>query len=128
MRLLPPPICRRLGVLGLATALLSCGLGESQEPQLTIRVAPTPPTVGDARVIVQLPEGGPQVTAVTVVGRAPNSDLPIVADGERSGPDLFAVPAFPFLAVGEWRLVAEATTASGEILRDSVGVRVVGGL
>ena len=108
-------------------ALLACGPAADPGPRLRIAVAPTPPTLGEGRVIVRVTPDSLPVSGGTVRGRPMEEErLRPPHTAEPSGPGAVAVPAFPFDQPGEWRLVAEVALSDGRVLRDSTDVRVVG--
>ena len=108
-------------------ALLACAPAADPGPRLRIAVAPTPPTLGEGRVIIRVTPDSVSVSEARIQGRPLGEGRlgpPFAA--EPSGPGALAVPAFPFDQPGEWRLVAEVTLPDGRVLRDSTDVRVVG--
>lgn len=121
------PPCPGALAAALAVALAgACAPSEAGPGALRIRASPTPPTVGGSRIIVQLPPGAGEATSVTVRGRPLEGPAGPPLQAHASGPGAWAVADFPFERTGDWRLVAEAVLASGELLRDSVDMRVVG--
>ncbi|MDH3223014.1 MAG: hypothetical protein OEO23_04795, partial [Gemmatimonadota bacterium] len=101
--------------------------GGEEGPSLRIRVAPTPPAVGTARILVQV--GGDAAPASgSVTGRPLPDGVGVSLEAGVSGPATVSVPEFAFTRPGPWRLVAEVRLADGSVLRDSTDVRVVEGL
>lgn len=108
-------------------AFVACEPATSTASGFRIRASPTPPTVGENRIIVQLPPDLAEVSAVSVRARPQDGAVGPSHPASASGPDAWAVAGFTFERAGDWRLFAEVTLASGEVRRDSVDMRVVEG-
>ena len=118
-RVLLTPIVMTVMALGAA----GCGPGQDQIP-MRIGVSPTPPTLGTARVFVQLPDSVAP-SSVQMVGRRPAGDS-VTVEASPDGARGYAVPDFPFDEVGHWRIVVRARVGA-VTLADSTRVHVIGG-
>jgi len=115
-------------VWAVAWCVPGCAPSEPELPHLRIRVAPTPPPVGEARVIVQMPDGVVGEYEVSVTARPIDQDHGPSRSAEPVGPNVYAVAEFPLEKSGDWRIVARATPrGGGAVLQDSTTVRVIGG-
>lgn len=115
-------------VCAVALGVSGCRSSEPELPRLRIRVAPTPPTVGVARVIVQMPPGVSGEYEMSVMAHPVNEDHGPSRTAESVGPGVYAVADFPLATPGDWRIVAKATPQEpGPVLEDSTNVRVIGG-
>lgn len=124
---------RGRGLAGAAIAgcllVLGCGSPDRSQPGLRIRVAPTPPTVGQARIIVQVLGDGRVPVSGTVTGRTlPDGSPGPPQTAVESGPNTLSVAEFDFGRSGPWRMVAEVRLLDGAIVRDSTDLTVVDAL
>ena len=96
---------------------------------MTVRVSPTPATVGPNRILVDVGDlgGSPQDRAtVTLVATAPGGVVEPVADTAHSeGTGRYVVPAFRFPEAGEWTLTARVELPGGSWIEVDHPVRVV---
>lgn len=94
-----------------------------------LRVAPTPPGVGEARVVVTVegPEGPPPPqTVVEVEGRMREESQGAVLRTTTSGrPGTYEVEAFPFSTAGEWVLTVRVSPPAGPMGEWTFPVRAV---
>ena len=117
---------RRLWVPAAGLLLLGCAPPAPAEPGLRIRIAPTPPSVGTARIVVQVVGDTTRPVSGSVSGRPlPDGAQGPLAPAVESGPSALSVPAFDFHTPGSWRLVAQVTLTDGTVVRDSTDVHVV---
>ncbi|NNF28872.1 MAG: hypothetical protein HKN73_16730 [Gemmatimonadetes bacterium] len=106
--------------------ILACGSPAPTGPSLRIRVAPTPPAAGTARIIVQVLGDGSVPVSGTVTGRPlPDGRQGPPRVAEESGPRALSVAEFDFPTSGPWRMVAEVRLSNGAVLRDSTDMTVV---
>ena len=109
--------------------LLSCGDATPRAFQTDVRFSPTPPLVGEARVILTVRDSaGTPVSGATVVVSAMPLDAgsqysaPATADREGS----YVVSAFRFDAPGEWDVEVTVTTPEGRQGSEVQRIRVSG--
>jgi len=109
-------------VLALALPLLltACRGGpDTGDPSLVLEVAisPTPPTVGPARLIINLRDtaGVPLEGAeIRVEGNMSHAGMvPVLATAQEEAPGLYAVSDFRFTMAGDWILTTRATLPDG---------------
>lgn len=85
--------------------------------RLELAIAPTPPGVGAARIIILLSDtaGTPIPGAsIRVEGNMSHAGMvPVVDTAEAVAPGRYAVPEFHFNMAGEWVLSARATLPDG---------------
>lgn len=107
---------------GFSVALLSfaCSPPEAQPAfAIDLRIAPTPPTVGPARVLVQLSgtNGGHVGEAIVTVRAAPRAaaqdSVTYTTISEGSG--RYSVKALPFTAPGDWILTVLVQQEAGPL-------------
>jgi hypothetical protein len=131
-------------VLLMSAMLTGCGAQGEAEGSLAIRVsiAPTPPIVGPARILVTVTdpvlgpmeegevwiEGSPADSGAGSAGAAAGR-LAERLSAERLGEGMFAVPAFPFTTPGDWILQIHVRAGGMAEPEQTVRheVRVVGG-
>ncbi len=114
----------------LALSLLACGSGRQEEFQIRVGLSPTPPLVGDVRVIVHVLDGtGTPVegAAVEISGTAADGTStagPVVASEQGGG--RYVVAAFPFATAGDWTLRTSLQALDGRSAEREERVRVSG--
>jgi hypothetical protein len=117
-----------LAALGLTTA---CAVPDDAGLDVSLGISPTPPTVGDTRVVVTL--AGPEAQAsgleVWVAGtrKGADSGSPELGAARQPSGD-YVVPDFPFDAPGEWTLRVRVELDGGRQVERTFPVRVVGPL
>jgi len=119
------PLLALLGSLVLA----ACGQGQVDPFQVDIRLSPTPPLVGDARVIVAVRDsvGVPVSGASVVVSAAPvESGTESRATASEEGAGSYIAGALAFDAAGEWTVAATVDGPEGRHLRVAQRIRVSG--
>lgn len=96
-----------------------------------IAVAPTPPLVGPALVVVELtdPTGAPVEGArVRVEGHMTHAGMiPVIEEAEPTGDGHYRIREFNFTMGGDWLLQAHITLPGGETGMRKREVRVVSG-
>jgi hypothetical protein len=123
-----------LGVVLGALLLVAGCRGEPSDDlpvEARVSVAPTPPLVGPALVVVELVgEGGAPVDGarVRVEGTMTHAGMvPVLADAEPTGEGRYRIPEFTFTMGGDWILRVHITLPDGrEGIRER-DVRVVSG-
>ena len=120
-----------LPVLALLASLVlvACGQGQADPFQVDVRLSPTPPLVGDARVIVAVRDSGgvPVSGASVVVSAAPvesGTESRATASEESAGSYIAA--ALSFDVAGEWTVAATVDGPEGRRLRVAQKIRVSG--
>lgn len=113
---------RGLGLAALATLVLAGGCRESGEGgtagvHVGVRIAPTPPVPGPARVLVTVesPAGDP-IEGVRVTLEATMEHpgmLPVRATASEPVPGRYIVPEVRFGMAGEWILIVTADLPEG---------------
>ncbi len=112
---------RALLALALLAALPACrgdaAVGDLAGYRVDVAIAPTPPLVGDNRVVLTLrdPDGAPVTGArVTLEGTMTHAGMvPVEADGTPEGSGRYRVDPFPFTMAGDWILLVHVTLADG---------------
>jgi hypothetical protein len=106
--------------LALPLLLTACrGAPDTGDPSLVLDLAisPTPPTVGPARLIINLRDtaGVPLEGAeVRVEGNMSHAGMvPVLATAQEEAPGLYAVSDFRFTMAGDWILTTRATLPDG---------------
>ncbi len=129
-----PPLRQVLGVLLAALLLVNGCRGEATDDlalDVRVSVAPTPPLVGPALVVVELvgEEGAPVEGArVRVEGTMTHAGMvPVLAEAEPTGDGRYRVPEFTFTMGGDWILRVHITLADGREGVREREVRVVSG-
>ena len=126
-----------LPVLALLPGLLlaSCrGEMETGDAELVLEVAisPTPPAVGQARLIITLQDtsGAPVEGAEIVVeGNMSHAGMvPVVDTAQAEGPGRYGISDFRFTMAGDWVLSLQATLPDGRWVRAQEPTNVVGGM
>ena len=126
-----------LPVLALLPGLLlaSCrGEMETGDAELVLEVAisPTPPAVGQARLIITLQDtsGAPVEGAEIVVeGNMSHAGMvPVVDTAQAEGPGRYGISDFPFTMAGDWVLSLQATLPDGRWVRAQEPTNVVGSM
>ncbi len=119
--------------LVLLLALAGCRGDQADDGGIEVRisVAPTPPVVGPARVVVTLthPETGPiEGAEVWVEGLMTHPGMiPVHQEAEEEGAGNYAAPTFEFTMAGEWILIARAWLDDDTEIIAQQDVRVVSG-
>ncbi len=117
-------------IAGVVLPLLACGNDAGGELTIRVGLSPTPPLVGDARVIVHVVDGdGVPVEGATVeISATPASttDRPTPTVASEQGGGRYIVPAFPFARAGEWTLRSTVLTADGRAVEREEAIRVSG--
>ncbi len=110
---------------------LACAPPSAQPPSVDLRVSPTPATVGNARVLVDVSDstGSPLVGAEVRLEGRPATQEAVVTQREAvdEGGGRYVVSDFWFPAPGVWVLDVVVTPVTGESSRIPREVRVVGG-
>lgn len=122
-------------LLLLALSLAGCrGEAETGDPDLVLDVAisPTPPVVGQARLIITLEDasGAPLENALIVVeGNMSHAGMiPVVDTARAEGSGQYGISGFRFTMAGDWVLSLHATLPDGRWVRAQEGINVVGGM
>lgn len=115
----------------IALIVAACGPDTPQAPTLDVGISPTPPTVGNARVMLELSDStGASLEGATVhvEGRlAGTEDVQTRREATPEGGGRYVVSDFRFATSGEWVIDVVVTPANGTQNRISRDVRVVGG-
>lgn len=122
-------------VLLLGSGLAGCrgegAVGDTFPGSVEVSVAPTPPVVGPALVIVRVRghEGDPVIDAdVRLEGTMTHAGMvPVHADAVESGAGNYRVDAFEFTMGGDWILRAHIETPDGPSGVHETNLRVVSG-
>ena len=108
----------------LACIVGACTSGPSDTLTLALRYSPTPPSVGLARLLVELTDslGAPVAGASLAVHGHPtnrSTSVPSVgAQAQESGQGVYVIDGFQFDVAGSWILSVEARMVDGlEITR-----------
>lgn len=129
---------RRRGGFALLLALLAGAAACRGEPPLDsvpvsvdVRVAPTPPLVGPALIVVEVrhEDGAPVEDAgIRVEGHMAHPGMtPVIREAEATAPGVHRIPDFEFTMGGEWLLRVHVELPDGRsAVRDSP-VHVVSG-
>lgn len=131
-----PSILRRVTRWGLPSVMIAlaaagCGPAAPQAPTLDLGISPTPPTVGNARVMLELTDStGAALQGVTVhvEGRLTGTeDVQTRREAIPEGAGRYVVSDFRFATPGEWVIDVVVSEGEGPDSRISRDVRVVGG-
>jgi len=121
-------------VLLLTTSVLGGCRGEvaTGDPGLVLDVAisPTPPAVGQARLIITLEDttGAPlEAAEIVVEGNMSHAGMTPVLDTARAeGPGRYGISDFSFTMAGDWVLTLRATLPDGRWVQAQESTHVVG--
>ena len=114
----------RWGLILLAYSVVACADAPEESLDIVLRFSPTPPSVGPARLLLELTDslGAPVTGASVAVEGHPSTDpsrptTPVQAEEQRSG--RYVVATYDFDASGPWILRVRATAAGGvEVVRE----------
>jgi hypothetical protein len=117
-----------LATVGLTTA---CVALDDAGVEVDLGISPTPPTVGNTRLVVTLsgPEvgdGGPEVRVSGIRKGAASGSPELAAARQPSGS--YVVADFPFHESGEWTMTVRVYLDGGRQVERIFPVRVVGPL
>ncbi len=116
-------------LLLLAAGCRGDAVDEAPDHEVRISVAPTPPIVGSARVVVQLSDGeglAVENAQVTLIGDMAHPGMtPVEEDLEQEGGGRYATSDFDFTMGGDWVLSARIQLPDGRRVERSRSVEVV---
>lgn len=125
----------RMATLLLLSTLLAGGCRgeiETGDPGLILELAisPTPPAVGQARLIISLEDsaGAPVDGAeILVEGNMSHAGMaPVVDTAQAEGPGSYGIADFRFTMAGDWVLTLRATLPDGRWVQVGKATNVVG--
>lgn len=128
-----PAIAALLLALAGALVLPGCrgeGAQGAADLDLRLSIAPTPPTVGEARIVITIddPSGQPaEAEEVIMEGTMTHAGMaPVRAEAMRQSTGRWVIDAFPFPMAGDWVLSARVFDAGELKTVHEQSVRVVG--
>ncbi len=97
---------------------------------LSVAISPTPPPVGQSRLIISLADsaGAPVEGAFVVVeGNMSHAGMvPVVDTAQAEEPGRYGISDFSFTMAGDWVLDLQATLPDGRWVRTRKAINVVG--
>lgn len=115
----------------IVATLQACAPPTPQAPTVAVRVSPTPATVGNARIMLDIQDSiGSVVTGATVQleGRPLEAEATVTQrEAAEEAPGRYVVNDFRFPNPGVWTLDVTVTSSDGVVDRVQREVRVVGG-
>jgi hypothetical protein len=111
------------------------GAQGTRDLDVNLAIAPTPPTIGEARIVVTLSdraassmeEAGGEDVRVEIEGNMTHAGMtPVHARATREAPDRWVVAAFPFTMAGDWILTTRVSDGDELLSARDLRVRVVG--
>ncbi|MCJ7630290.1 MAG: FixH family protein [Longimicrobiales bacterium] len=130
------PHGRMATLLLLSTLLAGACRGEMETGDaglvLELAISPTPPAVGQARLIISLEDsaGAPVDGAeILVEGNMSHAGMaPVVDTAQAEGPGRYGIADFRFKMAGDWVLPLRATLPDGRWVQAGKATNVVGAM
>lgn len=121
----------RLLLLAAVGFTAACATPDDAGVEVHLGISPTPPTVGDTRLVVTLAgsevqHGSPEVWVSGMRKGVASGPPELAATREPSGH--YVVPGFPFDEPGEWTVRIRVELDGGRQVERTFAVRVVGPL